>query len=84
MTRKINLLLISSMVFATISSINAQVSTPFNFGFPANYVGWNAAQLFPVTVAHKGNLPINFQTNGTQRMTIMNTTGFVDIGRLPQ
>ena len=60
------------MVFATISSINAQVSTPFNFGFPANYVGWNAAQLFPVTVAHKGNFPILFETNGINRMILDN------------
>ena len=58
----------------------SQVSVLGNAGAAGNYVGWNAAQLFPVTVSHKGNFPINFQTNGTQRMTIMNTTGFVGIG----
>lgn len=64
------------------TNVKAQVSSLGN-GFPggaADYVGWNATRLFPVTVAHKGNFPINFQTNGVQRMTIMNTTGFVGIG----
>jgi hypothetical protein len=57
----------------------AQVSVLGNAGAAGNYCGWNAAQAFPVDVAHKGNYPINFQTNAIQRMTIMNTTGFVGI-----
>jgi hypothetical protein len=74
--RKFNLLSIIALLL-TAGTVNAQVSTPFNFGVAANYVGWNAAQGFPLTIAHKGNQPLNFQTNGTQRMTILNTNGFV-------
>ena len=68
-----------SVVLLLEQNINAQVSTLGNAGFPVDYVGWDVAQLFPLTVAHKGDFPINFQTNGTQRMTIMNTTGYVGI-----
>jgi len=60
--------------------IKAQVSVLGNAGVATDYDGWNATRLFPLTVAHKGDFPINFQTNGTQRMTIMNTTGYVGIG----
>ena len=80
MKRKFNVLIPITTLLFTVGVVKAQVSTPFNFGFPANYVGWNAAQAFPLTIAHKGNQPLNFQTNGTQRMTILNTTGFVGIG----
>lgn len=64
------------------TNVTAQVTTLGN-GFPGvatDYSGWNATRLFPFTVAHKGNFPINFQTNGIQRMTIRNGTGFVGIG----
>ena len=84
MTRKFKLLLIAPMVLFAMRNIHAQVSTPFNFGIAANYVGWNAAQGFPLTVAHKGNFPINFQTSSVQRMTIRGqvgpTQGYVGIG----
>jgi hypothetical protein len=56
------------------SQISAQVSTPFNFGGPADYVGWNAAQNFPLTIAHRRTItpqPINFLTANVQRMTIL-------------
>ncbi len=79
MKRMLALLLIA---IGLKTNVLAQVSSLGN-GFPGaatDYCGWNATRLFPLTVAHKGNFPINFQTNGTQRMTIMNTTGFVGIG----
>jgi len=65
--------------------LSSQVSTPFNFGAPGNYVGWNNAQLFPLSIKHEGNQPINFYTNagaGTfnnQRM-IININGNIGIG----
>ena len=71
----------------TLSKFNAyaQVSVPSNAGLPANYVGWNAAQLFPLIIQHKGAQPINFWTNNIHRMTILDGTGgassgFVGIG----
>ena len=58
-----------------------------NLGIPADYIGWDAAQLFPLTIQHLGTAPtqpINFLTGGTQRMIITNgtglTSGFVGIG----
>ena len=53
----------------------AQVSVLGNAGAAGNYCGWNAAQAFPVRVEHKGNQPINFHTNGAQRMTILASAG---------
>ena len=44
------------------------------------YVGWNAAQTFPLTIKHEADLPINLQTNtgagglAKIRMQISNTT----------
>ncbi len=56
-------------------------------GVATYYVGWNAASTIPLNIEHRGNLatqPINFLTNGIQRMTISNgtgpTAGFVGIG----
>jgi len=60
----------------------SQVSVLGNAGAVGNYVGWNAAQLFPVTVAHKGNFPILFETNGINRMTIFGGTGGATAGRI--
>jgi trimeric autotransporter adhesin len=48
-------------------------------GVATHYIGWDAASTIPLSLEHRGNFPINFQTNGVQRMTIMNTTGFVGI-----
>jgi hypothetical protein len=59
--------------------VSAQVSTPFNFGIATNYVGWNAAQAFPLQIRHNAAQPINFFTSNTQRMTIT-PTGLVGIG----
>ncbi len=74
--------MIGLLVVLTVSKTSiAQVSSLGN-GFPggaADYVGWNATRLFPVTIAHKGNFPINFQTNNIQRMRIT-PTGLVGIG----
>ena len=69
-------------LIGSIANIEAQVTIVGNGapGVPTDYAGWDATRLFPLTVAHKGDFPINFQTNGTQRMTIMNTTGYVGIG----
>jgi hypothetical protein len=77
---KTKLALISTCLFV-LNGIS-QVSVPTNGppGVATDYVGWNATRLFPVTVAHKGNFPVNFETNGIQRMTILNTSGFVGIG----
>lgn len=40
-------------------SLSSQVSTPFNFGGPADFVGWNAAQGFPLQIAHRGNQSVS-------------------------
>ena len=60
----------------------SQVSVLGNAGAVGNYVGWNAAQPFPVTVAHKGNFPILFETNGINRMILDNGGGGQAGGRL--
>jgi hypothetical protein len=80
-----NLYHFNFLVFMVFSAkIYSQVSTPSNAGSAADYVGWNAAQAFPLLVEHKGNQSINFSTNGFQRMTIRNglgvAGGFVGIG----
>ncbi len=42
----------------------AQVSNPTNGpGFAAQYVGWNAAQGFPLNISHFGPQPMRFRTN---------------------
>ena len=77
--KKMIVLLVVLTILKT--NVTAQVTTLGNGfpGVPTDYAGWDATRLFPLTVAHKGDFPINFQTNGTQRMTIMNTTGYVGI-----
>ena len=59
--------------------LNAQVTVATNFGNSGNYVGWNSAQAFPLKISHDGAQPINFWTNGSQRMTIL-ANGNVGIG----
>lgn len=61
---KLSLLLIFTISFLQIHS---QVSTPTNTGTFGDYVGWNALQAFPLTIAHYGNQPINILTNNIQR-----------------
>jgi hypothetical protein len=59
-----------SLVLGT--TVSAQVSTPTN-GAPGNathYLGWNATRMFPLTISHKGNFPINFETDGINRITM--------------
>jgi len=48
----------------------AQVSTPFNIGLATHFVGWNAAQNFPLQIRHNGAFPINFLTTNQFRMKI--------------
>lgn len=67
-------------------NINAQVTTLTNGpGAATDYLGWNAAQAFPLLVEHKANQPIHFKTNAFQRMLINNggntvTDGYIAIG----
>ncbi|MDP2386443.1 MAG: hypothetical protein Q8M29_08725 [Bacteroidota bacterium] len=51
-------------------------------GVATHYLGWNALSTIPLSIEHKGNFPINFSTSGTQRMTILPTTGFVGTNTL--
>ncbi len=82
------ILALSLALFGLMVNIKAQISSVGNGapGAAADYCGWNATRLFPVRVEHKGNFPINFWTNGVQRMTILGglpggaTTGFVGVG----
>lgn len=54
--------------------LQAQISNLTNGpGIATDYVGWNAAQAFPLTIHHKGNQPVLFGTNGPSQ-------GFVGIG----
>lgn len=66
------------------SSVNAQVSVPANSGSITNFVGWNSGQIFPLQIRHDADQPINFYTNGFQRMTITGgsslISGFVGMG----
>ncbi len=51
----------------------AQVSSPTNAGVATDFVGWNAAQAFPLNINHKATSAasdINFLTRNTQRMVI--------------
>lgn len=72
MKHKIKLLFATSIM---VVSANAQVSTAFNNGLPAHYVGWDNTNLFPLQIRHNGNQPIDFYTNGIQRMRIASGTG---------
>jgi hypothetical protein len=65
------------------TTVNAQISQVGNGapGAAADYVGWNATRPFALTVSHKGNFPINFETNSINRMTIT-PTGLVGIGQI--
>jgi hypothetical protein len=54
---------------------NAQVSTPFNTGIPANFVGWAPGNPFPLRIEHQGNQPIMFATNSFTRMMISGGPG---------
>ncbi|MGV3630418.1 MAG: tail fiber domain-containing protein [Bacteroidota bacterium] len=72
-------LLFIVLIVGTLN-VSAQVSTPFNFGIATNYVGWNAAQAFPLQIRHNAAQPINFFTANTQRMNIT-STGTVGVGQ---
>jgi hypothetical protein len=70
--KKITLIAVITIVLLLpCIQLNAQVSTGFNFGVAGDYVGWNAAQAFPLNIRHNAAQPINFWTNGTQQMTIL-------------
>lgn len=60
----------------------AQVSVATNAGGPANYVGWNAAQPFPLRIQHLGNQPIGIGTNNFFRMAVTNGPGTINGGRI--
>jgi len=67
--------------FLSFASL-AQVSVPANAGVPANYVGWNITQPFPLRIEHKGNQPIGIGTNGFFRMAVANGPGTINGGRV--
>ena len=75
--------IIYGIIFFALSQqkMQAQVSTPLNAGSTANYVGWDATNLFPLQIRHNANQPIDFYTNNSlnPRMRISNT-GLVGIG----
>ncbi len=52
-------------------AVSAQVSVLGNNGLSSDYVGWNAAQTFPLQIRHNGNQPIDFITDNTHRLRIM-------------
>jgi hypothetical protein len=64
------------MLINSINQLNAQADQAIpglghdNTLFPGYYLGWSALTPFPLTIAHKGNLPMLFQTNSIQRMQI--------------
>jgi hypothetical protein len=67
------------------TTVNAQVTTPTNVspvgGTP--FVGWSGAGPGgprDLDVRNNYNRPVNFFTNGVQRMTIVGNTGWVGIG----
>jgi hypothetical protein len=62
---------IGMILIAASTGVKAQVTTPSNAGINTDYVGWNAAQPFPLQIRHNANQPITFHTNGTERMTIL-------------
>jgi hypothetical protein len=76
---KTKLIIFSAFYF--VLNANSQVSTPANFGTITDYVGWNAAQAFPLLIEHKGNQRINFSTSGGIRMLI-DAGGGLNGGRL--
>jgi len=70
----------------TCIQMNAQVTVPSNAGGAGDYVGWDAGQAFPLNIRQNNTTnpqPINFWTDGIQRMTILGnntlTNGYVGI-----
>ncbi len=75
--------------------VQAQVSTPFNFGVSGNFVGWdNSMTSDPLQIRHDANQPIEWYTDAIQRVTLsptltgqtvnsytgLNLSGFLGIG----
>ena len=77
--------IIYGIIFFALSQqkMQAQVSTPLNAGSTANYVGWDATNLFPLQIRHNATgQPITFLTsNGTptERMRLT-PTGELGLG----
>ena len=69
--RKIYTTVMAIGMMALPFAVSAQVSVLGNNGIPSNYVGWNAAQTFPLQIRHNGNQPIDFITDNTHRLRIM-------------
>lgn len=66
--------LIIGLIITT--QVNAQISyTSNSFGTATDYVGWDNTNNFPLEIRHNGNQPIDFYTNGIQRMRIASGTG---------
>ena len=63
MKKLIQLTVIIGMMMLFPYVVGAQVTTPNNFGGVLDYVGWNAAQVFPLNIQHFGPQPIRFRTN---------------------
>jgi hypothetical protein len=87
MKKPLHAIIIIAIILLLNLVMKAQVSAPFNFGAVGNYVGWNAAQAFPLTIQHLGPQPINFLTAGNPipRMTIRGqagpTQGFIGVNQ---
>jgi len=72
---------IIGIVMLSNFKVNAQVSILGNSGSSSDYVGWNSSQGFPLTIAQKNiGSPqnINLWTNGSQKMTILGSSGSDD------
>jgi hypothetical protein len=54
------------------TQVVGQVSVASNNGLPANFVGWNAGNNFPLEIRHNGNQHINFFTSSSPRMRLTN------------
>ena len=63
MKKLIKSTIIIGVIMLSAFFANAQVSTANNFGVAANYVGWDAAQAFPLNIQHLNNFNMNFRTN---------------------
>ena len=78
----LSIVIILIMVLSNFRS-NGQVDIVSHAGLSTYYVGWNAAQAYPLNITHNAAQPINFLTNSIQQMTILGSgnVGFVGIGK---
>ena len=45
-------IIVTTLITVVLTQINAQVSSTTNAGLSTDYVGWNAAQAFPLQIRH--------------------------------